>query len=437
MQWSPRIVVPILLALLLSIGIGSIFFLRIQTSIQFIERSIEESQGKKSNTSLLSRIRGRAPNINAKDLSKTIQSIQEGALFESKGMIDRAEERYRYAIENGGGNDARVFLIHLLRKKGDVQKATMIIQESENNGGISDDLLLEKGLLLLKKNPNEAREFFEALGEKTNVQQYGKALVAMTQGDHRASENAINAMQESDDHWKRIRSTLRNAYQEFALFEHGEDVHRDTLLARALAEIDECPTAQTILTNVLTTKDDYRDAWIVQGYCELMSGATKDALTSLERAYAIDPIKPEIQYFLARAYFNLGDPQNAITFLQYAISNGFEPKNDARNLLIEYAKEGGSIDLALENLQILLQEESALSTRRLQDFTALALSTQERALKALSFLEEVQKKNPESVPLLVASIQCAEIAKEEEKRTQLVHTLQMIDPQNALLQGKK
>jgi tetratricopeptide (TPR) repeat protein len=432
MTWSPRIIVPILLALVLSIAIGSVFFVRIQDSIQFIERTIEQSQGSSRNTPLLSRMRGRGNGGGMKDLSKTLQSIQEGAIFESKGMMEKAEERYRDALKNGGGNDARVFLAHLLRKKGEREEAESIIEQSVGENGTSDDLLLEKGLLMLEKDPKQAEVMFQSLDATSAVRHYGLALVAMVRGDHITSEKELRTIQgANDDHWKKMGSVILNAYEEFALFEHGEDVHRDTLIARALAEVDECPTARKMVRTVLQKKDGYRDAWIVQGYCELMSGETKNALASLEKAYAIDPIKPEIQYFLARTYANLGDPQNAVTFLQYAIVNGFEPKNDAQKLLVEYAKELGNIDLAIENLELLLAHD--LSPTLLQELTTLSISTPERAQKTLVFLETLREKQQQSVPLLVASIHCAEAAKEAETHAQLIDALELIDPKNTLL----
>ena len=76
-----------------------------------------------------------------------------------------------------------------------------------------------------------------------------------------------------------------------------------------------------------------------KGILRIRNGQNKEAPASLERAYQLDPEKPEIQYFLARVYHALKDNTNAITFLQYAIVNDFEPENDARELLASYALE--------------------------------------------------------------------------------------------------
>lgn len=153
------------------------------------------------------------------------------------------------------------------------------------------------------------------------------------------------------------------AYQEFSLFPDGQIIHRQTLLARALAEIGECGIAKHLLDPVLSEQGRYRDAWIVRGFCALATDDPKGALSALEQAYALDPSKPETQYFLARTHAALGDPQNAVTFLQYAIINGFEPVRDARRLLASYAQELGNVDLALEQ-RLLLVDGGSLADMR-------------------------------------------------------------------------
>ena len=105
--------------------------------------------------------------------------------------------------------------------------------------------------------------------------------------------------------------------------------------------------------------EDYRDAWIVQGYCELVTERFESALASFEQAYNIDPQKPEIQYFLARAYASMEQHQNAITFLEYSLVNGFEPKSEARRLIAREALSIGNTALALDQYEILAEDENA------------------------------------------------------------------------------
>ncbi|MBU2213077.1 tetratricopeptide repeat protein, partial [Patescibacteria group bacterium] len=98
---------------------------------------------------------------------------------------------------------------------------------------------------------------------------------------------------------------------------------------------------------------------IVQGYCELVTERSKEALASLEQAYNLDPQKPEIQYFLARAYRALDQHENAITFFEYALANGFEPESEIRRLIAEEALESGNAAVALAQYDALTQMEDA------------------------------------------------------------------------------
>jgi len=49
------------------------------------------------------------------------------------------------------------------------------------------------------------------------------------------------------------------------------EIHLLTLVSRALAQVQECELALPLLSQVTGIQDDYRDAWIVQGFCELSS----------------------------------------------------------------------------------------------------------------------------------------------------------------------
>jgi tetratricopeptide (TPR) repeat protein len=162
------------------------------------------------------------------------------------------------------------------------------------------------------------------------------------------------------------------------------------LLGHALADVQECELALPLLSQVTRQQDDYRDAWIQQGFCELTTERTTEALASLERAYQLDPEKPEVQYFLGRAYSAQGDHGNALTFLQYALQNGFEPESEVRRLIAEEALQTGNIALALDQEDALTKLPDA-TVNTYSDYVTAAITskkTQEAEVKAQ---EAVQK----------------------------------------------
>jgi tetratricopeptide (TPR) repeat protein len=236
-------------------------------------------------------------------------------------------------------------------------------------------------------------------------------------------------VQGTDPTIRTYANTVLQSYNEFSLFPAGQDIHLHTLIARSLAQINECETALVLLSDVVTKQDRYRDAWIVKGYCEFNSERLKDALASLEKAYSLDPEKPEIQYFLARTYAALGDPQNAVTYLQYALLNGFTPENDARELLADYAKELGNTELALEQYKLLADvKDSELPAY--ERYIDLAVGTHDHALDALASAKNALVRWPDDPLALTLAAQAAFAAGLPQDASSYIRNALKIDPKN-------
>ncbi len=171
----------------------------------------------------------------------------------------------------------------------------------------------------------------------------------------------------------------------------------------------------------------------MKGYCEFTTERTKDALASLEQAYSLDPEKPEIQYFLARTYAALGDPQNAVTFLQYAIMNGFEPKKDAVSLLADYAKELGNTELALDQLKLLADDQDS-DLAAFQAYVDLALTTPTHTLDALAEAKTALTRWPNDVGTLTLAAKAALGAGVPTDAQKYIDQALNIDPKNAAAQ---
>ena len=227
-------------------------------------------------------------------------------------------------------------------------------------GARAEDLLLLESVVLLRTGELvKARSILEA-AEESPQKHYGLALLAIIQGMHEQAKVELAQVIAGWDPLLRTNArSLNAAYDEFALFPESQELHLVTLLSRALAQVQECELALPLLVQVLEQQDDYRDAWIVQGYCELTTERFEQSLASLERAYAIDPEKPEVQYFLARAHAALKDHENAITFFSYALQNGFKPEEEVRHWIAREAGEVDNTDLAIEQYTALAKADDA------------------------------------------------------------------------------
>ena len=276
----------------------------------------------------------------------------------STGDLNEAITLYERTLELGGDLSVMRRLFDVALLKGDRAKAESVLGLLSFRSMPEDVLDALRGLILLREGSiEEAREFF-LKDEQRAEHAYGLLLTHILTGEHDDALHMLVLLQHTADpllvHAAR---SVQGAYDEFALFEDGDPEHRSTLLARALAEIGQCPSAELLLADVLTTESDYRDAWIVRGYCQLMLGAPSSALEMFETAYALDPEKAEIQYFLGMTHEKLGSLDQAKTYLSFALQNGFEPKRSVREKLAALSLQEGSIDAALEQYQAMHEED--------------------------------------------------------------------------------
>src|SRR3989339_825258 len=268
------------------------------------------------------------------------------------------------------------------------------LRQLKKAGAKTEDLLLLESIVALRTGELlETRRLLQN-AEDSPQKHYGLALLSIIEGNH---EQAQIELQEVINGWEPVlRSNARTimaAYQEFALFEESLNIHLITLLARALAQVQECELALPLLVQVTQAKDDYRDAWIVQGFCELTTERPEQALSSLEQAYNLDPQKPEIQYFLARSYAALNDHKNAMTFFEYALQNGLQPQSEVRRQLANSALQSGNADLALQQYDALTKDpESTIEPYEGYVTASIALG---RAEEAYFMAQEAVKRWPE------------------------------------------
>ncbi len=401
MNVPARYWLPAILAILLTIILGAVFLWQIRTSVALVEGTL--TLREKGQAFLQSLTVPVAPRNTLEEDTQALRLLRQGEMLAAQGDAAKAQEALEESVSLGGGVPALRTLAQVEMQRRDFSAAGRTIGRLEREGANAGDVVLLRGLLELRSgNVQRARSIFTDVAA-TAQGSYGLGLAAIAVGEHETARQHLQSAAQGAD--PLIRSSARillSAYDEFALFEDGRDIHLTTLLARALAQVGECETALPLLTHVITSTNDYRDAWIVRGYCELISERFTDALTSLEQAYNIDPEKPETQYFLARAHFMLGDPQNAVTFLQYAVVNGFEPQKEARLLLARYALELGDTTLALDQYLALTESPGAdVSAFRRYVELALAMNGREEDAYAVALTAESRwPDDPEALTLL-------------------------------------
>ena len=354
MKVPARIIAPVLLAAVCA-GLLMAFLWW-----QLTESTLRIGSGGFTDTALLGRDIPAVTDIPLDTTDASLMHLRQGDIFALRGEWEEAQESYERSVDEGGGLPALRKLAQSQMQRRDIRGVRSTLNKMKAAGARAEDILLLEVIIQLRSGELvEAQKILDG-AEDSPQQHYGLALLAMIQGNHQQAVDELNLTANGwDPVLRSYARTLQSAYDEFALFPSGTDVHLITLLARALAQVQECELALPLLVQVTGVKDDYRDAWIVQGYCELTTERPEQALASLEHAYSLDPQKPEIQYFLARSYADLHEYQNAITFFEYALTNGFIPQSEVRRLIARYALEIGNAGLAIDQYEALTNDPSA------------------------------------------------------------------------------
>lgn len=390
MKVPPRIAVPIAFALACAVGVLLLVWWQLQQSAAVLQAPTGGSGI--TLTDLAPSFTATAA-VDPRD--RALLHLRQGDLLALKGNWAEAEKEYRASVDNDGGLPALRKLAQAQLQRRDIDGVRRTVRALKSAGARSEDLLLLESIVALRTGEVvQARELLTAAADSPQ-KHYGLALLAIIEGNHPQAQQELLAVAAG---WEPVlRSYARSmqaAYDEFALFPESAEIHLTTLLSRALAQAHECELALPMLTTVIAQQPDYRDAWIVQGYCELTTERTDAAVASLERAYNLDPSKPEIQYFLARAYSARGERDNAIIFLEYALQNGFQPQDEIHRAIALEANLSGKQQLALEHYALLITAPDAT----IEDYDGYVKSAIVAGQKedALNKAEEAVAKFPES-----------------------------------------
>ncbi|TSC58350.1 MAG: tpr domain-containing protein [Candidatus Peregrinibacteria bacterium Greene0416_19] len=347
MKFPLRIALPVAGALLVAGTTLAFFRWQLKTGVTELRQSWIRPEETPRQTKLM-------PDDPAEAGDRSLLFLRRGDLAAWGGDWTQAETEYQQAVDAGGGIVALRKLAQAQMQRRKFDAVTRTIHRLEREGDRSEDVLLLRSLVHLRTGQaDEAQTLLDA-APASPQKHYALALLAISRTDHERAQSELKQVVTGwEPELRDSADVLLRAYDEFALFPDGSEAHLDTLLARGLAGVQECEIALPLLSHALGGRDDYRDAWIVQGYCELMTERHKQALASLERAYAIDPEKPETQYFLGRAHAMNGDHRNAVTFLQYALRNGLQPEDEVRRILAMEAERAGDPDTALAQYKAL------------------------------------------------------------------------------------
>jgi tetratricopeptide (TPR) repeat protein len=145
------------------------------------------------------------------------------------------------------------------------------------------------------------------------------------------------------------------SYTEYEFAKSAEPLYLAELLARSYNKTGEYEMAIYKLKKILKTRSDLRDAWILFGFAYLNLEKYYFAQSAFERAYELDSEWPTTQYFLGLTYAELGNTKDSIIYLNYALSNNFEPQLVIYRKLADLYMETADYTKAVESYEKVLE----------------------------------------------------------------------------------
>ncbi len=190
-------------------------------------------------------------------------------------------------------------------------------------------------------------------------------------------------------------AALQEVYTQFDKFADGEDPHLFALLAKALAENNEPILARSFADVAIREDISYVDAWMLRGYAHLLLDNIPSALKDLRHAYKLDPVRPEVEYFLALALEKNGETTEAALFYERLLTRDFPYETEVRWKLIDLLSAQHEMDRVVE----LYQEQALLEPSPVKYISALhtLLNVLKRPEDALTLTETLLSEQPENV----------------------------------------
>ena len=297
-----------------------------------------------------------------------------------------------YDFENQGGDILimrKLFEIAVLI--GDQERAESILGLLSFRGVSEQVIDALRGFMLIRNGEiDSAKSFFEKNSTFTE-NAYGLLLVDILNREHESVQNSLELLLASKDPFVlHAVKSVKGAYDEFDLFEEGKDVHLETLIARSLASVGQCPVSEMLLSDVVSKESDYRDAWIILGYCRLILQDDDGALFAFSNAYDLDPEKSEIQYFLGLTYEKLEDIDEAERFLGYALKNGFPKQKHLMEKLAVMSENKGDFASAAIYYQSIIENEEEVEVNVYVNLISLLVEHLDGLLEAKEILDDIR-----------------------------------------------
>lgn len=281
--------------------------------------------------------------------------LQKGKEFSDRGFLTLAVNNFNAAVRlNPKNKDAQISLIKAQIALRDFESAQ---NSTENALKIFIDdknfVLLLGEILLQRSEFEKSRNIFSSLSDTVPEKYFYLGALEAFNGNFDESKRLLNIAKESQTMSSRS-DILLGAFYEFSLFPNGDLLHLKLLLAKGFNQLGLYEMAIVSTKKILETNAKYRDAWLILGHSYLSLERYDFAKNAFKNALKIDSTKPETTYFLAIAEAELENYNEAISYMERAIANGFIPKADAIKKLGDFYLQSEKYTLAAQKYEEIL-----------------------------------------------------------------------------------
>ena len=260
--------------------------------------------------------------------------ITKGDYYYKRGFLSYASGEYIKAINSDSTKTKAYF--KLMQTNFDL----MNYEKARNNANQilsleSSNFQAQYFLVLINIKQSkflEAQKLIDQLNASGAVDHrltYFKSLIHITYGKHEDGKKLLVSLSKDatlDSKLDLKVKKILKGYQEFEFAKAAESLYLSELLARGLNQVGEYEMAVYKIKNILRVRADLRDSWIMLGFSYLNLKNYLFALNAFEKAYKLDSEWASTQYFLGVTYSELQKYNDAIIYLNYALTNGFTPK---------------------------------------------------------------------------------------------------------------
>lgn len=325
------------------------------------------------------------------DLKDVSSLLIRGNRFLESGFLSLAINDFYNAtkIEKDNKN-IWIKLINAQMLLGDFSSAENSINLAVDIFPSDEDFKILLGKIKIKKSDiASASNIFNSLVDGYDKIYY-LSVLNLYNKEYKQAEEGFRKLINSD-FYKSESIKVINVFDEFNLFTEGHPLHLDLMIAKVLNDLKFYELSIPVVKDILEKREDYRDAWIILGHNYLILGKYTLAKNMLQKAFEIDPTKPETLFYLGLTEGYIGEYDTAIDHILMARENKYSPSvyltksladiymksgyyNEAR---IEYEKiieeKGNNIEDFIKPVEIAIEKNKDYETAKILSKRAVDL----------------------------------------------------------------